>query len=160
MPRPRVAMRQIREVLRLAWLTYRALGMTREEAFALAVVLARPVYAALRRIGLPRGLAGASRRLLDYDGDVLVLIAPPGCDPVGQVEMGRVLMRQWLTLAALGYTTHPLSQVIDFPVTRDYLAHALGIEDGNRLLNLARVGRPAVQPAHSARRKQQPAGSE
>jgi hypothetical protein len=160
MPRPRVAMRKIREVLRLAWLTYRALGTSREEAFALAVVLARRVYAALRRIGLPRGPAGASRRLLDYDGDVLVLIAPPGCDPAGQVEMGRVVMRQWLTLAALGYTTHPLSQVIDFPVTRDYLAHALGIEDGNRLLNLARVGRPAVQPAHSARRKQQPAGSE
>ena len=71
--------------------------------------------------------------------------------------MGRVLMRQWLTLAGLGYTTHPLSQIIDFATTRDLLAQALGIEDENRLLNLARVGQPTTQPAHSARRKQRPA---
>jgi hypothetical protein len=67
--------------------------------------------------------------------------------------MGRVLMRQWLTLADLGYTTHPLSQIIDFAITREHLARALGIEDENRLLNLARVGHPTAQPAHSARRK-------
>ena len=133
-------------------LTYRALGMTRPQAVALAMVLARPAYTALRRIGLPHILAAASKGLLNYDGDVLVLIAPPGCDSAGQVEMGRVLMRQWLTLAALGYTTHPLSQIIDYAATRDHLARTLGIEDPDRLLNLTRVGRPAVQPARSARR--------
>jgi hypothetical protein len=138
-------------------LTYRALGVSRPEAFALAIALAGPVYTALRRIGLPRLLAAASRGLLAYDGDVLILIAPPGCDSAGQVEMGRVLMRQWLTLARLGYTTHPLSQIIDFAITRDHLAQALGIEDENRLLNLARVGQPTVPPAHSARRNQRPA---
>jgi hypothetical protein len=139
-------------------LTYRALGMSRPEAATLAMVLADPVYLVIRRLGLPSLLASASKGLLDYDGDVLILIAPPECDSSGQVEMGRVLMRQWLTLAGSGYTTHPLSQIIDFATTRQYLAHMLGIEDENRLLNLARVGYPVAQPAHSARRQERPRG--
>lgn len=134
-------------------LAYQALGMSRPEALALATVLARPVYPALRRIGLPQLLAAASRGLLDYDGDVLVLVGPPECDQAGQVEMGRVLMRHWLTLAALGYVTHPLSQIIDFAGTRWRLAQSLGIDDPGRLLNLARIGHPTAPTTRSARRK-------
>lgn len=137
-------------------LTDRALDLSRWEAVALRAVLAPYVYVMLRRVGLPRILAASSRGLLDYDGDVLVLVAPRDCDPPGQVEMGRALLRQWLLLSGLGYTTHPLSQIIDTARTRDGLARMLGIADADRLLNVARVGRPTRPATRSARRKESP----
>jgi len=133
-------------------LTDRALGIGRTEALGLRLVLADRVYPVLRRVGLARVLAASSRGLLEEDGDVLVLLAPEECDPTGQVAMGRALMRQWLTLARLGYTTHPLSQIIDAPPTRARLAAVLGVNDPDRLLNVTRVGRPTTPVARSARR--------
>jgi len=118
----------------------------------LRAVLAPGAYGLLRRAGLPRLLAAASRGLLDYEGQVLILVAPPGCGPEGQVTMGRVLLRQWLGLARHGYATHPLSQILDYPLTREALALRLGIDDGERLLSLVRVGRPAAPAARSCRR--------
>jgi hypothetical protein len=115
-------------------------------------VLAPGAYGPLRRAGLPRMLAAASRGLLDYDGQALVLVAPPGCGPGGQVAMGRVLLRQWLTLSRRGYATHPLSQLLDYLPTRDALAQRLGIDDAGRLLSLFRVGRPVAPAARSYRR--------
>jgi hypothetical protein len=153
--------RELRDWLRLTprhpryeldGLTDRALGLSRAEALGLRAVLARGVYPGLRRLGLPRLLAASSRGLLDYDGDVLVLIAAADCDLAGQVAMGRALLRQWLTLSRLGYTTHPLSQIIDAPHTRARLAALLDVGDPTRLLNVARVGRPAAPVARSARR--------
>ncbi|PZS32745.1 MAG: nitroreductase [Pseudonocardiales bacterium] len=153
--------RELRDWLRLTprdprydtdGLTDRALDLSRWEALGLRAVLARQVYPALRRLGLPRILATSSSGLLDKDGEVLVLVAPPTCDRQGQVAMGRVLMRHWLLLSRLGYATHPLSQIIDAAHTRGVLARALGIDDPDRLLNVARVGRPATPVARSARR--------
>ncbi|MEO3876275.1 hypothetical protein ABGB18_46560 [Nonomuraea sp. B12E4] len=57
-------------------LSDRPLALSKAAAFVLRASLA--LFPALRRLGLPRVLAGASRELLDYDGDVLVLINPPG----------------------------------------------------------------------------------
>jgi hypothetical protein len=137
---------------RLDGLTDQALDLSRFEASGLRAVLAPGAYGLLRRVGLGRLLAAASRGLLDYDGQVLVLIAPPGCGPEGQVAMGRVLLRQWLALARRGYATHPLSQILDCGPTRDALAVRLGIGDPERLLSLVRVGRPAAPAARSFRR--------
>ncbi|SDK61665.1 hypothetical protein [Nonomuraea jiangxiensis] len=117
-------------------LSDRALALSKAEALALRASLA--LYPALRRLGLPRVLAGASRELLDYDGDVLVLVGTAG----EEVEPGRLLMRHWLTLSGLGYTTHPLSQLIDCERTRASLAGLLGVADPRTLLHVARVGRP------------------
>ncbi|MEV0387335.1 hypothetical protein [Nonomuraea sp. NPDC050643] len=126
-------------------LSDRALALTRAEAIGLRASLA--LYPALRRLGLPRVLAGASRGLLDYDGDVLVLVGPVS----EEVELGRTLLRHWLTLSGLGYTTHPLSQIIDCEPTRRALAERLGVEDPHTLLHVARVGRPKAPAAPSAR---------
>ncbi|GAA4083491.1 hypothetical protein [Actinomadura miaoliensis] len=133
-------------------LTDRALRLGRAEALGLRAVLSPRAYPLLRRVGLPRLLAASSRGLLDYDGDVLVLVGPAGCPPEGQVAMGRVLMRQWLALSRLGHTTHPLSQIIDAPATRAALARLLDVDDPARLLSVVRVGRPAEPPPRSARR--------
>jgi hypothetical protein len=126
-------------------LSDRALALSRLESFALRASLA--LYPALRPLGLPRVLAGASRGLLDYDGDVLVLVGPAG----EEVEQGRLLLRHWLTLSRLGYTTHPLSQIIDAPPTRAALAERLGVADPMSLLHVARVGSPKAPAAPSSR---------
>ncbi|WP_157252198.1 nitroreductase [Nonomuraea typhae] len=130
---------------RMDGLTDKALALSGMEALGLRAALA--AYPALRRAGLPRILAAASKGVLDYDGEVLVLVGPPE----RQVEMGRVLMRQWLTLSTRGYTTHPLSQIIDSPPTRALLAAHLGIDDPERLLHIARAGRPVTPAPRSAR---------
>lgn len=128
-------------------LTDRALSLSRAEALGLRAVLSRPAYPLLRPIGLPKVLADSSRGLLDYDGEVLVLVGPVE----DQVTMGRVLMRQWLALSGLGYAAHPLSQVIDCADTRAGLARLLGVADPARLLSVARVGRPLRPAVRSAR---------
>ncbi|MGW0005772.1 hypothetical protein ACWDT6_18275, partial [Nocardia grenadensis] len=104
-------------------MTGRALALSRFEERALHAVLRPAVYRVLRRVGLARGLAAASRGLLRYDGSVLVVTAPGGVvGPVELLEAGRGLLRCWLTLARHGYATHPLSQVIDCARTAGELA--------------------------------------
>ncbi|MEV4288101.1 hypothetical protein AB0K40_21520 [Nonomuraea bangladeshensis] len=146
--------RELRQWLRLTrrhrrylldGLSDRALRLTRLEAVALRASLA--LYPALRPLGLPRVLAGASRGLLDHDGDVLVLVGPAG----DEVEQGRLLLRHWLTLSAAGYATHPLSQIIDSPGTRRELAARLDVADPSSLLHIARVGRPRSPASPSSR---------
>jgi hypothetical protein len=152
--------RELREWLRLDpedpryeqdGLTDRALGLSRMETRALRTALSPRWYSLLRRLGLPRMLASASRKTLDYDGEVVVLVGRPGCTDGEQVALGRVLMRQWLTLSTLGYTTHPVSQIIDVEITKQRLARLLGVDDPSRLLNVTRVGRPKTVPPPSAR---------
>ncbi|MFI6901582.1 hypothetical protein ACIBKY_09985 [Nonomuraea sp. NPDC050394] len=126
-------------------LTDRALALSRAEALGLRAALA--VYPVLRGAGLPRVLAAAGKGLLDYDGEALVLVGPPG----DEVAMGRELMRVWLTLSTRGYTTHPLSQIIDSPPTRALLAAHLGVDDPASLLHLARAGLPKGAAPRSAR---------
>jgi hypothetical protein len=131
-------------------LTDQALALSRAEAYGLRAALA--LYRPLRRAGLPRALAAASRGLLDYDGQAVVLVAPrSGGGPAGEVAMGRVLMRQWLALSRAGYATHPLSQLIDCPATRSLLAGRLGVDDPARLVSVYRAGRPAGPTVRSAR---------
>ncbi|WP_214316721.1 hypothetical protein [Nonomuraea sediminis] len=146
--------RELREWLRLTprhprylldGLTDQALSLGAGEALGLRASLA--LYPALRRLGLPKLLAGAGRGLLDYDGDVLVLVGDPG----DQLEQGRALMRTWLTLSGLGYTTHPLSQIIDCAGTRRALADRLDAKDPDSLLHLARAGKPKAPAVRSAR---------
>ncbi|MFI6290603.1 hypothetical protein ACIBEJ_03420 [Nonomuraea sp. NPDC050790] len=126
-------------------LTDRALALSRAEALGLRAALA--LHPVLRRAGLPRVLAAAGRGLLDYDGEVLVLVGTPG----EEVEAGRALMRLWLSLSRRGYSTHPLSQIIDSPPTRGLLAAHLGVDDPASLLHLARAGRPRQAAPRSAR---------
>jgi hypothetical protein len=129
-------------------LTDRSLRLARAEALGLRAALAG--YPALRPLGLPRLLAAAAR--IPPGGQVLVLTGPAGLDEPGEVELGRVLMRIWLTFTEAGLACHPLSQLIDAPATRDALADRLGLAPA-QLLHVARVGVPATPPVRAARRR-------
>ncbi|RBJ07649.1 nitroreductase, partial [Micromonospora provocatoris] len=102
-------------------------------------------------LGLPRLLAAAGGDPLAQGGSVLALVAPPGLDAAGQIEFGRVLMRTWLTLHTAGLAAHPLSQLIDVAATRDALGTLLDVAP-ERIVHVARVGRPAAPAPRSARR--------
>ncbi|MEV4844382.1 nitroreductase [Micromonospora matsumotoense] len=130
-------------------LTDRCLGLSRPAAAGLRVALAG--YPALRPLGLPRLLAAAAGDPLAHGGTVLVLVAPEHLDEPGQVDFGRVLLRNWLVLHTAGLAAHPLSQLIDVPATRTALGALLDVAP-QRLLHVARVGRPTRAAPRSARR--------
>ncbi|GIJ24664.1 nitroreductase [Micromonospora lutea] len=129
-------------------LSDRCLALSRPAATGLRAALA--AYPLLRPLGLPRLLAAADDPLA-RGGAVLVLIAPADLDRTGQVEVGRVLMRIWLTLHTAGLAAHPLSQLIDVAATRTALGALLDVAP-DRLLHVARVGRPNRPAPRSARR--------
>ena len=125
-----------------------ALGLSRAQARGLDAVLRPCVYRALRPVGLPRLLAGASRGVLRAEGTVSVLTADaaePG--PAELIGYGRGLLRVWLGLARAGYATHPLSQLIDCPGGAARLAGVVGAAP----LAVFRVGRPVAEPVRSRR---------
>ncbi|MFG3708679.1 hypothetical protein ACGF7U_28670 [Micromonospora sp. NPDC047670] len=122
-------------------LTDRALVLSRFEARFLAAALR--AYPLTRRLGLAALLAASGRNLLRYDGSVLVML-PAGDD---HIAAGRRLLRGWLTLARHGLAVHPLSQLIDCPVTAARLAERVGAQP----LAVFRVGRPLAEPTRSAR---------
>jgi hypothetical protein len=123
-------------------LTDRALVLSRAEARVLAAALR--AYPVTRRLGLAALLAASGRGLLRYDGSVLVLTGGEGEDPL---RAGRRLLRTWLTLARHGLAVHPLSQLIDCPVTASRLADRAGATP----LAVFRAGRPLAEPVRSAR---------
>ena len=129
-------------------LTDRCLALSPPAAMGLRAALA--AYPVLRPLGLPRLLAVADDPLA-RGGTVLALVAPISLDQAGQVEFGRVLLRCWLTLHAAGLATHPLSQLIDVVATRTALGTLLDVAP-DRLLHVARVGRPTRPAPRSARR--------
>ncbi|MFG3420322.1 hypothetical protein ACIBTZ_02040 [Micromonospora sp. NPDC049460] len=122
-------------------LTDRALVLSRFEARFLAASLR--AYPVTRRLGLAALLAVSGRSLLRYDGSILVMVA----DGDDHIAAGRRLLRTWLTLARHGLAVHPLSQLIDCPVTAARLAGRVG----GQPLALFRVGRPLAEPTRSAR---------
>ncbi|KWV34051.1 nitroreductase family protein [Micromonospora rifamycinica] len=136
-------------------LTDRCLGLSRPAATGLRVALAG--YPVLRPLGLPRLLAVAAGDPLAHGGAVLVLLAPEHLDRPGEVEFGRVLLRNWLLLHTAGLAAHPLSQLIDVPATRTALGALLDVAP-HRLLHVIRVGRPLFPAPRSARRTTDRAG--
>ncbi|MEV2240364.1 nitroreductase [Micromonospora sp. NPDC049891] len=129
-------------------LSDRCLGLSRPAAAGLRAALA--AYPLLRPLGLPRLLA-ATDAPLARGGAVLVLVAPADLDQPGQVEFGRVLLRIWLAWHTAGLAAHPLSQLIDVTATRTGLGALLDVAP-ERLVHVARVGRPTRPSPRSARR--------
>jgi hypothetical protein len=126
-------------------LTYECLALSRAEAFGLALLLRPRVYPLVRRLRVHRRLTDSAKAVLEHAGSVLV-IEGPGDEPDELLEAGRSVLRVWLALAAAGYATHPVSQILDYEVTERALADRLEVRRGHRLLSVFRAGRSAPAP--------------
>ncbi|MBU2667899.1 hypothetical protein KOI35_30750 [Actinoplanes bogorensis] len=140
--------RELREWLRLdpSDPRYRQDGLT-DRALGLSRLEARVLSGALRALPIThRLLAASGRNLLRYEGSVLVLTAQ--CSSQRDLRLdGRRLLRTWLLLARFGLAVHPLSQLLDCPVTASRLASRVGAMP----LAVFRVGHPRQEPPRSAR---------
>lgn len=125
-------------------------GMT-VDCLQLGAVDRRALKVALRLGRLPAAMARvyASRdvRLTRASGAIAVLIAPDR-EPATMFGCGRILIRSWTLINALGYAWHPMSVVIDQP-TVTALRSMLG---GNDPVAVYRVGYTDAPAAWSKRR--------
>ncbi|MET8976491.1 hypothetical protein ABZX85_12845 [Streptomyces sp. NPDC004539] len=122
------------------------LVLNKAERSAMGVLFSRPVYRALRPLGLVKLLTALSSSATSGDGDVLVILGTDA-GPADEVEAGRLVTRLWLDLFRQGVYVHPQSHVIDCPGTHDELARLCAAEPGERPLVFFRVGHPASDPA-------------
>jgi hypothetical protein len=149
-------------------LSDRALLLGRGDRLGLRMLLAGPMRGVAGRLGLARLAAASQRGLLDGDGSVLVLLGGAGAgigDRVGAgggpdvgrsqsprelMAAGRALMRCWYALAELDVSVHPLSQLLDCPVTAPQIAARAGAA-GSQVLAVFRAGHAEGAVPRSAR---------
>lgn len=130
-----------------------ALALTPGQSRALRLATGRRVWPLLRRVGGPSLLGAASA--ISGRGTVVALTAPAAeaATPAQVGELGRLLLRVWLAAGRAGLAVHPLSVLVDSPLTATRLRLALAPEgDDRRVLSVFRIGRPVDAPVESARR--------
>ena len=64
---------------------------------------------------------------LTHASSTIAVLAADSMDPVDLFDAGRHLLRAWTAATAVGYSTHPISVVIDRPETRPELAAIAGV---------------------------------
>jgi len=80
----------------------------------------------------------------------LCLITTPDSSFAGRVRAGRSLQRVWLTAAAHGLVTHPLSPAVDDARSRGRVLALFAVPEGETHINLFRLGK-SPKTARSAR---------
>ena len=125
------------------------MGWSGVEAAIARRLLAPGALRALSRLGLHRALAAdVNQQAPPAPAIGLLTTSAGGVAP--RVEAGRALQRAWLTAAANGLVTHPLSAAVDVEATRPRALTLFGIAPEERPVNLFRLGF-SPPPARSAR---------
>ena len=125
------------------------MGWTRIEA-ALARQLLRPsVVCALAKLWFTRWLYTDIDQQAPF-APALCVITTPDSSFAGRVQAGRSLQRVWLTAAAHGLVTHPLSPAVDDASSRSRVLALFGVPEGETHINLFRLGK-SPKTARSAR---------
>ena len=130
-------------------LSYDCLDLTRLEASTVALLLRPRVYPIVRGMGVHRSFSASTSKLLQREGSALVLAATAD-SPNEILAQGRSLYRVWLALGRRGLHTHPLSQILDCPMTEQALVSLVEAPADRRLLSVFRAGR-SEPPARSHR---------
>jgi nitroreductase len=121
----------------------------RWEALLGRVLLAPLPLRLLSRAGLLRRLAGQVDQQAPRAPAVALLVLR-GEGHARRIEAGRCLQRIWLTAAARGLVTHPISAAVDVSTTRPRVYERFGLGPDDRHVNLFRLGRSAP-PSRSPR---------
>lgn len=125
------------------------LGWGGMEATMARVLLAPRMLAVLSRLGLHRALC-ADVDQQSPPAPVLCMLTLTGDGVARRIEAGRRLQRTWLTAAAHGLVTHPVSAVVDVGATRTRALELMGLSAEEHPVNLFRLGYSAP-PARSPR---------
>ncbi len=125
------------------------LGLRRWEAQVLRLLLAPRLLSLLGRWGLIHLLtANIDQHAPPTPAICLLLVEGEGV--VHRIEAGRCLQRIWLTAAARGLSTHPISAAVDYGETRSRVLERFYVDPGYRHVNLFRLG-VSTKPARSPR---------
>ena len=119
------------------------------EASIAKLLLSPRVLNILTRFGLHRALC-ASVDAQAPPAPALCLLTLDNPSLANRIEAGRILQRIWLTAAARGLVTHPLSAALDVPAIRPLVLERLGLPSSQTHVNLFRIGMSA-HPARSSR---------
>jgi nitroreductase len=125
------------------------MGWSGLEAAIVRRLLAPGTLRVLSRLGLHRVLAADVNQQAP-PAPLIALLTTPSDGVARRVEAGRALQRVWLTAAAHGLVTHPLSAAIDVEATRPRALALFDLAPDERPVNLFRLGFSAP-PARSVR---------
>ena len=122
------------------------LALSKIEARLLSFLLSESAYPWFRHLRLSKILSAINERIVPQSAQLIALISQSG-NPGSMLDAGRSLMRLWLTLSKCGIYSHPLSQILDFPDTRQKLSERLACVASELIVSIFRLGvseRPAV----------------
>jgi len=125
------------------------LGWSGVEAAAARWLLSPGPLGLLVKLGLHRVLAADANEHMPATRAVCLLVLSED-GVAARVEAGRRLQRVWLTAAARGLVTHPLSAALDVAEARPRALVLFGLPADQRTVNLFRVG-SSPPPVRSAR---------
>ncbi|CCE12237.1 hypothetical protein BRAS3843_980030 [Bradyrhizobium sp. STM 3843] len=121
-----------------------ALAMSAAEALGAGIVLGS-IFRALDRLGLAAMLVSERAKTASAAG--LVLLFRPKHEDA--LVSGRHFYRLWLAIARAGFSACPMSALADAPDVNARLCALARVDDGRRLVNVFRVGRPQTTKAVS-----------
>jgi hypothetical protein len=125
-----------------------AMSLGRLEARFMPLALSRPVFGFLKRFGLDKALS-AERAKTETAAAVLFLSVPAAASPL---LAGRSHYRMCLSLAEIGFSTWPMSVLVDQKGAQDAFSRELNLPMSDRLVSCLRVGCPSTPQPKRARR--------
>lgn len=129
-------------------LNAKAMSLGAFEARLMPLALSRPVFGLLKLIGMDK-LLSAERAETETATAVVFLSVPAAASPV---LAGRSHYRMSLSLAEIGFSTWPMSVLVDRETSRDAFSREFNLDKSDRLVSCLRVGRALTTHPNRARR--------
>lgn len=129
-------------------LNARAMSLGAFEARLMPLALSGPVFGLLKLLGMDK-LLSAERLKTETATAVVFLSVPVAASPV---LAGRRHYRMCLSLAEMGFSTWPMSVLVDQKSSQDAFSQEFNLSKVDRLVCCLRVGRAPSPEAHRARR--------
>ncbi|MFN5995774.1 MAG: hypothetical protein ACK47C_20425 [Paracoccaceae bacterium] len=129
-------------------LNAKAMNLGVFEAQLMPLALSVPVFGLMKLVGMDR-LLSAERAKTETVAAVVFLSVPAAASPV---LAGRSHYRMCLSLAEIGFSTWPMSVLVDREAARDTFSREFKLGESDRLLSCLRVGRAPTKHPNRARR--------
>ncbi len=125
-----------------------SMSLSALEARVMPLALSRPIFGLLKFVGMDK-LLSAERTKTETAAAVVFLSVPAAASPV---LAGRSHYRMCLSLAQIGFSTWPMSVLVDQKTAQDAFSREFNLAKSDRLVSCLRVGRaPSPQPSRARR---------